>query len=370
MLVDADERTTVAELAATLGQPDLYLGTRRLNDLRPPARGRRALRRESERRTTRRRATHRRASGGRTPGGGHGRCGPAAGARVDGRPGDVIAIGQSGRCQLRIDDPSVSRHHANCWRSTPPGRWIRDCGSSHGTGFGGGRVRTDQWMSPGRCGGDRRQRRDRPGVGPARDPPRPAPARMAPGASTRPPRIPGASEDPGLDPPAEPAVPTRTRFPLLSILAPTVIGGALALAFRNPMFLALVALSPVFAASNYVSDRRHGRADYGAKRAAYERARAAFDEGPGDAHRRRAGGGGKRYRIRPPFTGSPPPTRPGCGSAGGATTTSCVCASDCTTPRPGCACAPRVPLDRGRQKRRSPGWCPHGSIFCPPAWPG
>ncbi|MBO0894914.1 MAG: hypothetical protein J2O39_11095, partial [Acidimicrobiales bacterium] len=75
-----------------------------------------------------------------------------------------------------------------------------------------------------------------------------------------------------------PQAPKGARFPLVSVVAPALIGGAMFFFFRNPMFLAFLALSPVFAASNYLSDRRNGRADYKAKRAAYERARVDFDE--------------------------------------------------------------------------------------------
>ncbi len=271
LLIDADERTTVAELAEALGQPDLYVGPRRLNgsDSLPDAGVLCGVEVGAGRPTA-----------GRPP-----RCGPlevavvggpSAGGRVDGRPGDVITIGRSGRCQLRIDDPSVSRRHAQLALDSA-GAWIRDCGSSNGVGFGGRRLRTDQWISLGEVVeiGDsivtfREVGRRESLVDP--------PDRDGMILFHGPPRFPGAADDPEMDCPAEPAPPTGTRFPLVSVVAPAVIGGALAALLRNPMFLAFIALSPVFAASNYFSDRRNGRADYRAKRAAYERALVDFND--------------------------------------------------------------------------------------------
>ena len=45
---------------------------------------------------------------------------------------EKITIGRATDCDIRLDDPSVSRHHAEA-AVTPAGSFLRDAGSSHGT---------------------------------------------------------------------------------------------------------------------------------------------------------------------------------------------------------------------------------------------
>ena len=271
LLVDVEVDTTVAELAGALGEPDLYLGGKRLKggdslseagllSGAAVAAGKPAVKPLDRSGPVEVAVV----------------SGPAAGVSVRVKPGDRVTVGRSGRCELRIDDPSVSRGHARI-SIDADGAGIRDLGSSHGVGFESRRISGDQRLAPGDVVTIGDSVVTVRAVGPAEtllDPPGPDGVR----GFHRPPRIPVAGDDPELECPAEPEVPTGSRFPLVSVVAPALIGGALAFVFRNPMFLAFIALSPVFAASNYFSDRRHGRADYRAKRAAYERARTDFDE--------------------------------------------------------------------------------------------
>src|SRR6266545_4416117 len=59
--------------------------------------------------------------------------------RVAARPGQPFLIGRDPGCQLRVDDPKVSRRHAEvAWTE---GGWVlRDLGSSNGTYLDGERV--------------------------------------------------------------------------------------------------------------------------------------------------------------------------------------------------------------------------------------
>ncbi|MBO0714446.1 MAG: FHA domain-containing protein, partial [Acidimicrobiales bacterium] len=269
--VDACDDTTVAELAEALGESDLYLGTRRLSGSESLA--------------------HAGVVSGVVLGAGRATAGrpsrpgpaevavvsgPAAGTSAPVRIGDVVAVGRSGDSLLRVDDPSVSRHHAEI-SIDPDGAWVRDRGSSNGVGVRGRRITGDERLRAGdvvQIGDSVVTVRGAGRVELLLDPPGPDGLRRF----HRPPRIPPPDDDPELDCPEEPQAPKGARFPLVSVVAPALIGGAMFFFFRNPMFLAFLALSPVFAASNYLSDRRNGRADYKAKRAAYERARVDFDE--------------------------------------------------------------------------------------------
>ena len=80
-----------------------------------------------------------------------------------------------------------------------------------------------------------------------------------------------------LEVPTEPEKPSGRRFPLLSLLAPVVIGVVLVAVLHSVIYLAFIALSPVMVLSNYLGDRRHGRSEYKTKLAAYQGAVADFD---------------------------------------------------------------------------------------------
>lgn len=54
-------------------------------------------------------------------------------------PDTTVVIGRAGVCDLRIDDPSVSRRHAQVTH-TGDGLFVRELGSSNGTFLNGGRV--------------------------------------------------------------------------------------------------------------------------------------------------------------------------------------------------------------------------------------
>src|SRR5258708_7899083 len=63
---------------------------------------------------------------------------------LDPAAGASLIVGRAEDCSLRIDDPSVSRHHAAIER-TEGGRWLlRDLGSSNGTRIGGRRLASDE----------------------------------------------------------------------------------------------------------------------------------------------------------------------------------------------------------------------------------
>jgi S-DNA-T family DNA segregation ATPase FtsK/SpoIIIE len=153
-----------------------------------------------------------------------------------------------------VDDHRVSRHHAEL--AVAPGRiTVRDEGSAHGLHLDGTPI-TEADLAPGSllqvgdsvlswCGPDEEQ------------------AVVVPDGEggllfNRPPRMlagvgPVTIRFPGLAP-VRPGV----NFPLMASIAPVILGVVMAWALHNPMYLLFTLLSPVFAISNFVSQRRGG----------------------------------------------------------------------------------------------------------------
>lgn len=217
-------------------------------------------------------------------------AGRAAGGAIPLALGDVVTLGRSADNDLPVDDVQASRHHARVTVG-PEGPILEDLSSKNGVGWAGYRLAAPQRLAA----EDTFQIGDtvmalRPVEPEARvlDPVAPSGIRTF----NRPPRLPPPTVVTELEVPSEPEKPSGRRFPLVSLLAPVVIGVALVAVLHSLVYLAFIALSPVMVLSNYLGDRRHGRREYRTKLAEYHRAAAALDTTmaaavAGDEHSRR-----------------------------------------------------------------------------------
>jgi DNA segregation ATPase FtsK/SpoIIIE, S-DNA-T family len=195
--------------------------------------------------------------------------GPDAGAIHHVDPG-VVRVGRAIGNDIRLDDPDVSRTHAELtigWDSVG----VRDLGSTNGTTVGGRRVSDE--VVPLSLGVPLR-------VGsstlvlamPVLSPAATRPDGVGRLEFNRPPRIRHHSEGTEISLPAEPRVRERTRFPLVAVLLPLVLAGVLVAVFRRPEFVVFAALSPLLLGSQWVGDRLVQRREARGAWAEYERA--------------------------------------------------------------------------------------------------
>jgi len=90
-------------------------------------------------------------------------------------------------------------------------------------------------------------------------------------AYNRPPRLPPAPASVTVEMPAEPADGQRRPIPLLASLAPVLLGVAMFLITKSPMFLLFTLLSPVLMLSSWLTERRQGKRSYRQQLADYKR---------------------------------------------------------------------------------------------------
>ena len=90
-------------------------------------------------------------------------------------------------------------------------------------------------------------------------------------AYNRPPRLPPAPASVAVEMPAEPADGQRRPIPLLASLAPVVLGVAMFLITKSPMFLLFTLLSPVLMLSSWLTERKQGKRSYRQQLADYKR---------------------------------------------------------------------------------------------------
>ena len=210
--------------------------------------------------------------------------GPEAGGLHQLRPGRHT-IGRALGAQIRIDDPDVSRVHAELtvdWS----GATIRDLGSTNGTSVDGVGVGSDAMQF---TFGSRLR------VGSSTltitAPHHASASLQADGEGglrvNRPPRLEPPLVLPEVALPAEPAEPEPLRFPVLATLLPLGAAGVFAL-IAGPMFLAFVLLSPVMMAAQWLTDRARRRRSAGAAQERYDAAQAEATAAIDDAVRREA----------------------------------------------------------------------------------
>jgi S-DNA-T family DNA segregation ATPase FtsK/SpoIIIE len=201
-----------------------------------------------------------------------------AGRRVALAADGAVTVGRDASCALAVPDPEVSRTHARI-RSTVDGPTVTDEGSTNATRLGAWRIDGPTPVRPGATlGMGETVLTVRPPVA--------ADADISVDPATgdhlfnRPPRIAPPATLPELVVPVPPDPPGGWRFPWAATLLPLLLCGGLLLipsmrAF-GPYLLLMCLLSPVMAVTNLVSDRRHGRKEYAAKRTAHDRAEKQF----------------------------------------------------------------------------------------------
>lgn len=65
-------------------------------------------------------------------------------------PGETLSVGRAPDCDLVVDDPSVSKHHAALVWDEPHRRvLVEDLGSSNGVHLNGERIKSKMWLRDG-----------------------------------------------------------------------------------------------------------------------------------------------------------------------------------------------------------------------------
>jgi S-DNA-T family DNA segregation ATPase FtsK/SpoIIIE len=186
--------------------------------------------------------------------------GPGAGRRIPLGRG-VTVVGRDPGCEVVIDDPSLSWHHAKLTMAAE-GVVVSDAGSTNGTAVEGVRVKP----------GEERPLGEHEHVEVGRSLLRVG-ARLRTDETVahehgtvidfnRPPRTARPYEAPQVRLQAPPQRPGGPRLPLAASMAPLVLGIAMFVITKQPTMLLFSLLSPVMAVSTFMSDRRGGRKQY------------------------------------------------------------------------------------------------------------
>jgi len=213
--------------------------------------------------------------------------GPDSGRSFDVRAG-TLRIGRAGDADLVVDDPDLSRIHAEL-AVGPDGVTLRDCGSTNGSSIDGCRlggepqaITTASLVTLGSSRFRLRAPTARPAaVSPARDGVRQV---------NRSPRIHREAAPVTLTLPPLPDPPARGRLPWVAMLAPLPAGAILAVLF-SPSMLVFTLMTPLLMLASAVSDRFTGRRSYAARlaehAAAAGRVETAAAAAVGEEQRRR-----------------------------------------------------------------------------------
>ena len=137
----------------------------------------------------------------------------------------------------------------------------------------------------------------------------------------RPPRLLPPARRTDFQIPAEPKPPGPNPMPWLMAALPAVTGAVIALAYRNPLFLLMTAMSPIMVIGSWLSGRRQGRVrppaagrrpqgPGGGRRSGDRGGDGRGAAGPPRRQSRRGGAAGHRHRTTGPAVGTPP-YRPG-----------------------------------------------------------
>jgi S-DNA-T family DNA segregation ATPase FtsK/SpoIIIE len=202
--------------------------------------------------------------------------GPVAGASIALPAAGGVVVGRAGGCDLVLDDPEVSRRHAEVRTGAGGGAIaLTDIASRNGTARRGFRI----------DGSDRLELGEVFQVGEtvlAARQVSPADAKLSADAEpgvirfNRPPRIQPPARRPEVSVPTAPDRPRGLRFPLAMVVIP-LIAAAVLFAFLpgSPYYLIFLALSPVMAVGHFITERRGGHKEYKEKLGAYEAELAA-----------------------------------------------------------------------------------------------
>ncbi len=192
--------------------------------------------------------------------------GLAAGGRVRLGSGQTT-VGRSGGCDLRVEDPDVSRVHLSLTPG-PASVTIAEPPSPTGTPVAGRPLSGAAPLALGSMiaiGSSvltvRRSDDAAAGVEPAAD------GRVR---FNKPPRSTTAAEPPAFNVASPPAPPTTPHVSVAAAVAPAVLGVAIAAVTQQVTFLLFALLSPVVVGVNIWSNRRSSRRSYATKQQEYE----------------------------------------------------------------------------------------------------
>jgi S-DNA-T family DNA segregation ATPase FtsK/SpoIIIE len=187
--------------------------------------------------------------------------GPSAGLRAGLAPGRFV-VGRDAGADVRIADASMSGTHFQVEVDAAGGCEIADLGSSNGTAIEGvglaagtaHQLGRSQAIEAGRSTFACEPLRRHDGS-----------AAMTSGATisfNRPPRVSRGYEPPTLRIDAPPAAMRNVRIPILVAIVPVLMGGALYLLTKSPLMLMMAGFSPLMMLGSYVSDKRSGRKEH------------------------------------------------------------------------------------------------------------
>ena len=213
--------------------------------------------------------------------------GPDSGRSFDVRAG-TLRIGRAGDADLVVDDPDLSRIHAELGVG-PDGVTLRDCGSTNGSSIDGCRLGGEPQVittaSLVTLGSSRFRLR-----APTARPAAVSPARDGVRQVNRSPRIHREAAPVTLTLPPLPDPPARGRLPWVAMLAPLPAGAILAVLF-SPSMLVFTLMTPLLMLASAASDRFTGRRSYAARLAEHAtaagRVETAAAAAVGEEQRRR-----------------------------------------------------------------------------------
>jgi S-DNA-T family DNA segregation ATPase FtsK/SpoIIIE len=183
-------------------------------------------------------------------------------------PAGTSHLGREAGCEVRLDDPLVSRQHAKIIVGEVVE--VVDLGSANGVAVGGVPVaravlRPGDVVEVGETAFSVQRLR------PA------APSQSAHIDFNRSPRLAPRYGGAKLIAPEAPSVPQRRRFPMIPLMAPLLFGAILFAVTRSPTSLVFVALSPVMMLGNVLESRISGKRDYQAELETYRMDLAELD---------------------------------------------------------------------------------------------
>ena len=193
--------------------------------------------------------------------------GPSAGARYPLRAGSAYIVGRDDTADIVVGDPQTSRRHVHLGVGSHA-VVATDAGSANGTFLDGRRLSAPTEVQPGQVlelGTTQLSIVAVAGAAHGH-----ANVTWVDGRESysRSPRVARTTTSPVVTVPTAPVQPPRRKIPMATALVPVVMGAVMAY-FMGPMMLLFALMGPVVMAASSWEDRRSGRKEYAARRAAY-----------------------------------------------------------------------------------------------------